>query len=918
MPSSLHGVEAGVFAYKLIYDAKVICSYSGTRHGRPPEGENAVFEAIRGVLWINGDTSISYGPSINHCSNENRVNCKIIFLPHTNKAVVIASRDITPGEELFLFYGFHYWSQFPGRLAADDEDDLQRRFTTSRQGRIQSNHPSTPSSSDSFFLSPLESSSTLPKKNGKTHSSVPIFSDCLSNDSDDFDLDYQTETAQDDDPDIHTSSKTLLTADLTLDEREQAWIDDAGLTDLADWIKSAFPESPVSLTQITSLLSDAFKLGSSIYREDAANEWAEHFNIPAVAIQADLDLLHACGGDFNKLIREKRSAIDSDRMSAASVKRWISPNNPEYHKMIDLALNGIDLCTPPSYEGVTFDTRPHLGRAFLATACAVEKMMFEAYWSRGLAIVLPATEVQRLATFGMCIAGWATKLNKKSGRPITNGSGRPRMSEAHFINGPATKAIAILKYGNITNPTIGDAIRMILKFLTDNNCTIDDVTVFKFDLKAAYTMLSYALSQVREVGVELRDEVFMFFLGGVFGLTSTPFAFDVVTRALVWELNILLKGSVLMYVDDGLIVTLHLHEEHDIDKVCEVATGLLGSDAVAMDKLIRAIFTLRNMDFIGYNLCLLTQVVSIAHHNLLKALYSFSSADTSLDACITVKMLQRLASLASRYGGICRLMRPFVRVLYAAYTGRRTTSVRLDSLTRRVITFFKTLFILISHYPTKYATPFSNFTFAPALWVCEFDASLTGIGIIWLKKTPDGREAAVAYTSIDITSLGFRGLPKYQNTAEYLASLFCVLGLAQLGHAESPCHFLGDSLSALTWIDKGSVRSDSAIKAAMIWAQAVVHLHVQCTGTTHIDGESNYRTDCLSRHGSWSEVIHLEQKHNDGRLTLPHTLNKLDLNPDPVLRLCGSDTSITSPDAFVRFLQHSRDIVLAHSSKTTA
>ena len=332
-------------------------------------------------------------------------------------------------------------------------------------------------------------------------------------------------------------------------------------------------------------------------------------------------------------------------------------------------------------------------------------------------------------------------------------------------------------------------------------------------------------------------------------------------------------------------------------------TGLLGPDAMAEDKLVQALLRNNNIDFIGYNLCLRTQFVTIAKHNLLKALYAFGTADVSPGAFLPVKTLQRLASLGSRYGGICRLMRPFVRVLYAAYTGRQPQAlVPLDDLTRRVITLFKVLLVMTSAFPTRFATPFAAFTVYQPCWVCEFDASLEGIGIIWYHRRADGLECPVAYTDVDITPLGFTNRSQLQNTAEYLAGFFAALGLAIMGKAHLPSLFRGDSMSALTWIEKGSVRSDTAIKAAMLWAQAAVQCRMVVTGTSFISGLDNYKTDRLSRHGSWAEVVQLDAEKQGGESRLPPNLPRLEVHPTPILEICNPAVSIEKESAFMAFL----------------
>ena len=54
----------------------------------------------------------------------------------------------------------------------------------------------------------------------------------------------------------------------------------------------------------------------------------------------------------------------------------------------------------------------------------------------------------------------------------------------------------------------------------------------------------------------MTEELVMFFLCGIFGWSGTPAAFQVVTRASVFELSVRIVGRLLMYVDDILGVLL--------------------------------------------------------------------------------------------------------------------------------------------------------------------------------------------------------------------------------------------------------------------------------------------------------------------------------------------------------------------------
>ena len=184
--------------------------------------------------------------------------------------------------------------------------------------------------------------------------------------------------------------------------------------------------------------------------------------------------------------------------------------------------------------------------------------------------------------------------------------------------------------------------------------------------------------------------------------------------------------------------------------------------------------------------------------------------------------------------------------------------------------------------------------------VAEFDASLEGIGIIWLRIEQDGSETPLAYTSVDIRQLRFTSEARYQNTAEYLASLLCVRGLTMLGFAGQPVLFRGDSLSALAWIKKGSVRSCTAVKTALMWAQYTIFYPVIVTGTDHLSGKLNTRTDRLSRNGTWSQVLEDDLRIH-GRNELPHEVPFLNLRCERLLDLCDPSVPIESDEDFTAF-----------------
>lgn len=862
MPSMISNAGNGLFAYRTIETGERICGYAGTRSlSSSPHASGLAMELPGSLGVLIGDPASSFGPHANDPRDDLLVNAKLQY--KNGEASLTAAQRIRPGEEIFLDYGLTFWQDRLHLLAPDAAEDTRTRLAASSR-RSQ---PLADSDSDA---------ASIP-------ASIP---------SSDIASIHSLEWGDDS---IHP--RTARASPPTSEAESLTWFSEHGIKDLLRWTTEFFPELTADEATVQDVLVRAFKLGSSVFGTASANEWAGGFAIPPEALAEDDAKWVACRGNFRDLVREKRRAVDANRISAERAGKHLSDDNPFKVATIDLAVNGISLCTPSEYTGCGWEHKPATGKIFHETAPAVERMMFESYWQQGLSIILTEERVRTMETLGLCLASWAKKLGKQCGRPITNGSGKRGMPSTRIINGGKTKEIAKEKYGPIVHPVIGDVARLITTFEKDRGLERSDIRIWKFDLAAAYTKLSYEIDAVEHIGVELRGGRFMFFLGGVFGLTSMPFAFNVITSAIVWELNNkLLKGRMLQYVDDGFVVSKASEEEEDVRITLNFVRGLLGPDAVAIEKLERA----ASFDFLGWNTDLQSGLITIAERNILKAIYAYGVVDLSPGVKLPISTMQRLASLATRYSFVCHLLRPYVRVLYSSYRGKAHYGhVILSAGERCVVRTFKHLFVLLGLGGTTFARSFESFTPLPPAWVCEFDASLSGIGIIWFKINNESQEQDVAYAKVDITSLNFGEDASFQNTAEYTASLLCARGLTLLGAQGQPVLLRGDSVSALTWATKGTVRSDRALRAAAMWAQYVVMKGINVVGTHHLSHEINTRTDILSRQGSWHDVLAEDVQHYGGRLH-PCT-PELDLHCQNLLHLVDPQRPLDSDAEFGEF-----------------
>lgn len=662
--------------------------------------------------------------------------------------------------------------------------------------------------------------------------------------------------------------------------------------DLVAWLHRAYPHLQADPCLVDSVMEEAFRLGSQTYGRQAACTWAGGWKLPLSALQADERLWIKNGGDFEKVVEAKLAVVAPHRLSTQRVHETIHPDNPWKEKLFLLA-EGQPVLAQPDFRDVTYETRPKLSQCFLDTAPAVERMFYESYWENDLAVILSGEQVRTLGGFSLCQASWAPKLGKECGRPITNGSGTRTADPLTVLNSPYTKAWAELLWGRIHHPTIGDVVRMGLRYQRHTNLPWADLVFWKFDLKGAYTLVGYHPLDVRRIGVELSEDRFMFFLAGVFGLTAMPFAFNVVTQAIVWEVSRLIRGLICMYVDDGFGVSRRQDVEEDQRVSLQWIRTLLGPRSIAPEKSEVG----RAIDMIGYRLDLDRMRVALTRRNLLKTLYAFASVDLRDTVKVTVKVMQGLASLASRYGTVCVVTRPFAKFLYQSFTGCGTCShVTLGKDTKTVIRLYQSLLLAQSLNMAAFSKPLQAFHMQPHRWVLEFDASLTGIGIIWYRLAPDGQELPHCYASVDTSHLGFLDDSTFQNTSEFLGMLLAVRGLQVLGFLEEPFKARGDSVTALTWGLKGTPRSMLATRAGLVWAMFVSMFHMDMVAANHLSNAANQRTDCLSRHGSWEDVLEIDSRVYGG--SLPTDVPRLELECHQLLSLCNPATPLVSDADF--------------------
>jgi hypothetical protein len=480
---------------------------------------------------------------------------------------------------------------------------------------------------------------------------------------------------------------------------------------------------------------------------------------------------------------------------------------------------------------------------------------------------------------------------------------------AWVLNCDEVKVSAIERWKAVTHPTIET---IMVKFLTYRQQHSDrpwkDFVIWKMDLRGAFTLLSFKSSNAPLIATQLVGGLVLIFLCGIFGWTATPIAFAVISRAVIFELEKRLSGPTDMHVDD--VIGMSLEENAVSDRLIarDVQTRLLGDDAVEDDKTEFTTAACHSMVVLGYCIDKERQVVTISRRNFLKTLYVFFNVD--LEGLVAVKDLERIASMVSRYGSICPVLRPFARPIYAAYSHlRRGVRIPLKPEAKRAIRLWRAMLCATSLNPAKFARPFHTFLPRRAQAVVVFDASLTGVGIkLLVIDQAQGTEVPVGAGQIGLDSFGCGADSSFQNTCEFVAQLVGLVALVRIAkemNVEVNAVLLrGDSVSALTWANAQSYRGEAVSNAASLFALLVVRYDIQIV-TEHIAGTDNGECDALSREGRVGDVL---PGVRDLRLAEDRVM--ID-----VVRLCNPRLQVSQDVDFLGFWHQANAIVRSLSSE---
>lgn len=167
----------------------------------------------------------------------------------------------------------------------------------------------------------------------------------------------------------------------------------------------------------------------------------------------------------------------------------------------------------------------------------------------------------------------------------------------------------------------------------------------------------------------------------------------------------------------------------------------------------------------------------------MKGLYAFFCFD--LASPLSLELVERMASLASRYSALSRQMKPFTKALYdmvSSFQGCHASVRHLSSLAVTDVVMWRAFLCLIHFEEARVARPLSSFVPRPPTVLFGSDASLYGLGVgVSVLNEARNRYQLVAFARLNLPYKVSERDSSYQNTDEFLGILLGLLIVKQTG-----------------------------------------------------------------------------------------------------------------------------------------
>ena len=215
------------------------------------------------------------------------------------------------------------------------------------------------------------------------------------------------------------------------------------------------------------------------------------------------------------------------------------------------------------------------------------------------------------------------------------------------------------------------------------------------------------------------------------------------------------------------------------------------------------------------------------------------ACDTS--GVFSVKSLQRLGSLVSRYSRAIIGSRPFVYQFYEAASTNKPGLIR--QRVKIAIYIWRAIALLFLYNPLALAIPlaFVRSIRPQARFRSKSDAGPRGLGVE--VRSDDG--VLLGFLSYRLPFLALAS--DFQNLREFVGVILGLLIVHHFAQGPTAMEWINDNTSALSWVHNDLSKSKSAQAAFLIFTWCKIKTRIIVSNTNHIAGTSMGDIDSLSR-----------------------------------------------------------------------
>ena len=626
------------------------------------------------------------------------------------------------------------------------------------------------------------------------------------------------------------------------------------------WFSGELPTD--ALSRVSTLVANH----SESYILDMAESAANNFRIPSAAVNQDLSDLVRLGGDIETLIRSRQDMHRSDRFNEERCRTWFAADI-ELNTLLDIARFGAVIDVDSDFVP---SNRPDLPRPLLRRLSHTFSHHAFELWSKKQAILLPLSVAVK-CNLHFSPLHWTPKPGKPLGRFLCDLS---NAQSGCVLNNPAAKALIDARYGAVALPTIGDIVDAIYD-MANQSGGLSNVLLWKEDIVSAFNQFSFNPKSAKWLAFQVEDNVVIILFTGVFGWQGSPAVWAVFSRALLRASIDCVHGHVIVYVDDFIGVSGVLWASFDQPALRELIIGVFGEDAINIDK---SILPCRVCDCIGWTVDLDNEVIYPNEKGRNKLVSAFFGVD--LTKILSIKVLQRLGSLSSRYSVALIGLRPFVNPFFQCISEGRDRHA--TSEVRACVLVWRAVALVLMSNPVSLAVPllYVSSRMRPVDFIVTSDAGPLGLGVV--VRSAAGNILSYASYRLPFDVFNFDGPTaresKFQNVREFLGVILGMLLCKQLCRITCTIQWINDNTAALSWVRDNMARSRAAQMSflAYTWVNMLGHIDVE--QVFHIPGVTMGDVDSLSR---FLPTLSLEEHLNWSERLPVHLLDCFFLSCDP-------------------------------------